>query len=113
MVPPAEVPGIAATITYVIAEHMSPGQVDEALAELPGEPARHHPGRGRRDGAGRAARRRPVLDATLDERLEMLTEAVRTLARGLEGNATGGPRTPPRSPGPLDWPRTCWSAAGR
>jgi hypothetical protein len=86
MVPPVEVPGISATITYVIAEHMSPGQVDEMLAELPANLRSTIWG-------GAAAPERPAAqgpDTTLDERLQTLTEAVRTLARGLEGNATGG-----------------------
>jgi uncharacterized protein (DUF2267 family) len=94
MVPPAEVPGIAATITYVIAEHMSPGQVDEAIAELPaGLRATIRGGAAAAETAGRPPAS-PGPDASLDDRIAMLTEAVRTLARGLEGNATGG-RTDP------------------
>jgi uncharacterized protein (DUF2267 family) len=91
MVPPAEVPGISATITYVIDGHMSPGQVDEALAELPASL--------RATIRGGAAVAEPGVRAaapatTLDERLETLTEAVRALARGLESNTTGGPVDP-------------------
>jgi uncharacterized protein (DUF2267 family) len=93
MVPPVEVPGISATITYVIAEHMSPGQVDEALSELPAAlRATIRGGAAAAESVSQPAS--PGANASIDERLAMLTEAVRTLARSLEGNATGG-RTDP------------------
>jgi uncharacterized protein (DUF2267 family) len=88
MVPPSEVPTLAATVTQVITEHMSPGQVAEALAELPA---------GLRatvqDGAPVTEpieRRRPAVRPSIDDRLAALTEAVRTLARGLEGYPAHG-----------------------
>src|SRR5690606_6095667 len=81
MVPVSEVPAIAATVTHVITEHMSPGQVAEALAELPAglrAPVQ--------DGAPvpeTAEPRRPAAaQPSIDDRLSALTEAVRTLARG-------------------------------
>ncbi|MBX6751810.1 MAG: DUF2267 domain-containing protein [Micromonosporaceae bacterium] len=89
MVPPSEVPAIAATVTHVITDHMSPGQVAEALAELPaglratvqdGAPA----------GEPVEARRAAAVQPSIDDRLSALTEAVRTLARGLEGHPAVG-----------------------
>ncbi len=84
-----EVPALAATTTYVVTEHMSPGQVERTLAELPADlratmrdamPVR--PGdRGRPD---------PAKMATLEERVAALGEAVRTLARGLDDNGAIG-----------------------
>lgn len=95
IVPPAEVPGIASTITHVISEHMSPGQVTEALAELPeglratvrdgvaaGEPAS---GRHRTEGG----------PSSIDDRISALIDAVRTLAHGLEGNRATGQAVDP------------------
>jgi uncharacterized protein (DUF2267 family) len=88
MVPPSEVPALAATVTHVISEHMSPGQVAEALAELPA---------GLRATVQDAApvpepveRPRPTAPPSIDDRLSALTEAVRTLARGLEGHPAAG-----------------------
>jgi uncharacterized protein (DUF2267 family) len=96
MVPTSEVPGLAAAVTQVIAEHMSPGQVAETLAELPAslratvqdgapvaEPA------GATSSVGSVGRHRPE-PASIDDRLAALTEAVRTLARGLEGHRGTG-----------------------
>jgi uncharacterized protein (DUF2267 family) len=92
VVPASEVPGIAATVTHVISEHMSSGQVDEALAELPANLRATI-----RDGAAVAtptepgARHRPESTGTsIDDRISALTEAVRTLARGLEGQHPAG-----------------------
>jgi hypothetical protein len=92
VVPASEVPGIAATVTHVISEHMSSGQVDEALAELPANLRATI-----RDGAAVAtptetgARHRPESAGTsIDDRISALTEAVRTLARGLEGQHPAG-----------------------
>jgi uncharacterized protein (DUF2267 family) len=87
LVAPQEVPAIAASITEVITEHMSPCQVDTALAELPAELRATV-----RDGAAPA---RPVTDGdagaggALDERVTALAEAVRTLARGLKDDGIG------------------------
>jgi uncharacterized protein (DUF2267 family) len=87
LVAPQDVPAIAAAITDVIAEHMSPGQVDTALAELPAELRATV-----RDGAAPA---RPLTEgassaaASLDERVTALAEAVRTLAHGLKDESIG------------------------
>jgi uncharacterized protein (DUF2267 family) len=88
MVPAAAVPGIASAITYVISERMSPGQVAEALAELPAALVATI-----RDGAAVAApaeRPQPTPSASIEDRIAALTEAVRTLARGLEGHRAAG-----------------------
>lgn len=90
MVPAAAVPGIAAAITYVISEHMSPGQVTEALAELPTALRATI-----RDGAAvaePAPRSEPAAPSSIEDRIAALTEAVRTLARGLEGHRAAGER---------------------
>ena len=88
MVPPSEVPALAAAVTHVITEHMSPGQVAEALAELPadlratvqdGAPVREPVEGGR-----------PTAPPSLDDRLSALTDAVRALVRGLEGHPALG-----------------------
>jgi uncharacterized protein (DUF2267 family) len=94
LIPPSDVPSTAATITQVITEHMSAGQVAEALAELPSSLRATI-----RDGAAPAEpgeRPRERGDGTtLDEQLATLTEAVRTLARGLEGERTHGQQADP------------------
>ena len=71
---------------------MSPGQVDEALAELPIQLRETI-----RDGApvaevGERARSMGP-SPSLEERLTSLTEAVRTLARGLDSERSVGQRT--------------------
>src|SRR5690606_19516091 len=85
IVAPSEVPGIAAAVTDVISDHMSPGQVIEARAELPaglratvqyGAPVTQ-----------RVEPRQPAATKpSIDDRLSALTEAVQTLVRGLQGN---------------------------
>lgn len=97
VVPASEVPGISAAVTHVISEHMSSGQVDEALAELPGTLRATI-----RDGAAVAApaetggRHRPEGGGgSIDDRISALTEAVRTLARGLEGHHPAGQAADP------------------
>jgi len=82
-VPDDDVPAIAAAITDVIAGHMSAGQVDTVMAELPADlrgTVRDgiSPGRPARTASGTAAA------ASLDDRVAALGEAVRTLARGLK-----------------------------
>ncbi|MER7001999.1 DUF2267 domain-containing protein [Dactylosporangium sp. NPDC000555] len=82
-----QVPAIAATVTEVIGQHMSPGQLAEATAELPTDlrdlvtGATTAPAR-----PGAAPTRGPAADrvALLEERVGDLTAAVRALARGLE-----------------------------
>jgi uncharacterized protein (DUF2267 family) len=90
-IPLTEVATAAATITDVVANHMSPGQVSEALAALPrdlnavlvGESKTAAP----TDAAGTRAQAHEV---GLQDRVIALTEAVRTLAHGLEdGQLTG------------------------
>jgi hypothetical protein len=94
LIPSAHVPGVAATVTRVIAEHMSPGQVAETLTELPG-----HLRETIRDGAPVAEtgeQARPYGPTpTLDDRVSTLTEAVLALARGLEGEHATGRRSDP------------------
>jgi uncharacterized protein (DUF2267 family) len=87
-VEPRDVPQLAAAVTHVISEHMSPGQVAEALAELPNSLRATV-----QDGAPVPERVEPRPSATtpsIDDRLSALTEAVRTLARALEGDRVPG-----------------------
>ncbi len=90
LIPLTQVATTAATITDVVANHMSPGQVAETVAELPSD-LRAILG----DGSGAAptgASTTPerTQGETLEDRVIALTEAVRTLARGLEnGQLTG------------------------
>ena len=89
-----EVPVTARTITDVLAEHMSPGQLSVTLAELPTDL------RGTIAGSAVAVRRRetpavagaPADDrvARLEQQVVSLTEAVRTLAHGLEDEQLSG-----------------------
>jgi uncharacterized protein (DUF2267 family) len=97
VVPASEVPGMAAAVTHVIAEHMSTGQVDQTLAELPadlratirdGATVTGRVGAGGAEPAGTGGRHRP--ESSIDERISALTEAVRALARGLEGPHPAG-----------------------
>jgi uncharacterized protein (DUF2267 family) len=92
LVPPDEVPGIAAAITDVITRHMSPGQVSEVLAALPGDLRATI-----RDGADPRGElvRSSGPNPTLDERVSALSDAVRTLARGLEDEHVSGQRIDP------------------
>lgn len=89
MVAPSDVPQLAAAVTHVISEHMSPGQVTEALAELPASLRATV-----QDGAPVTERVEPrppaVTMPSIDDRLSALTEAVRTLARALEGHRVPG-----------------------
>lgn len=89
-IPLTQVASTAATITDVVASHMSPGQVAETLAELPRD-LRAVLGEGTTAAPAGATTTRPQQrkDA-LEDRVIALTEAVRTLARGLEdGERTG------------------------
>ncbi|MEV8512774.1 DUF2267 domain-containing protein [Dactylosporangium sp. NPDC051484] len=83
-----QVPAVAATVTEVIGQHMSPGQLAEATAELPTDLRDLVTGATTaptRPGAA-APTRGPAADrvALLEERVGDLTAAVRALARGLE-----------------------------
>jgi uncharacterized protein (DUF2267 family) len=75
----------AGTVARAVRARLSPGQLDEALAQLP-EDLRRVAGGSATPGP-EATRVR--LD-TLDEQVGTLVEAVRTLARGLEGSPTSG-----------------------
>jgi uncharacterized protein (DUF2267 family) len=85
-IPLGQVASTSATITDVVANHMSPGQVAETLAELP---------RDLRAILGEVTTGVPATQAkkqegTLEDRVATLIEAVRTLAHGLEnGQFTG------------------------
>ena len=88
MVTPGDVPQLAAAVTHVLSEHMSPGQVAEALAELPASLRATV-----QDGVpvNERAQPRPAAPSlSIDDRLSALTEAVRTLARALEGHRVPG-----------------------
>jgi uncharacterized protein (DUF2267 family) len=87
-----DVPAAAAAVSDVMTERMSPGQVEEAFAELPvdlratirdGAPVRRKAMSGVSPRGGHA---------TLDEQVAALGEAVRTLARGLEDEHVSGAR---------------------
>jgi uncharacterized protein (DUF2267 family) len=95
---PDEVPSVAAAVTQVVAAHVSPGQLEQALAELPsdlrnpllgnqtrtGSSAEPAPG----PGSGRGAAHHRVV--ALEERVASLTEAVHALAQGLrDAHLTG------------------------
>lgn len=96
-VPASQVSRVAGTITAVIGDHMSPGQLSEAFAELPtdlrgtirGEaPAPSMPSA----GGSREHPAEPADDrmSRLEDQVTGLTEAVRALAHGLEdGQLTG------------------------
>lgn len=92
---PAEVPVTASTITDVLAGHMSPGQLSEALAELPTDLRATIAGAATtvRTAPGTAAAPRAPADdrmTRLEDQVASLTEAVRTLARGLEDGRLAG-----------------------
>jgi uncharacterized protein (DUF2267 family) len=90
-IPLAQVASTAATITDVIANHMSPGQFAETVAELPRDLRAVILG----DGTGPApnvATTTPkrAKGEALEDRVIALTEAVRTLAHGLENGQLSG-----------------------
>jgi uncharacterized protein (DUF2267 family) len=83
----------AATVARALGNRLSPGQLDEALAQIPAElrpllgGPRRQPAPAAPAGEPQATRAR--LDA-LEEQVGNLVEAVRTLARGLEGSPLTG-----------------------
>ena len=92
-IPAIQVPTIAATITEVIADRMSPGQVSETLAELPTDLRATVTGTdpvGRRSAP--ATPPPPAEDRLdlLEDQINSLTEAVRALAHGLQGGQLAG-----------------------
>jgi uncharacterized protein (DUF2267 family) len=92
-IPAVQVPTIAATITEVMADRMSPGQVSETLAELPTDLRATLTGTG---PVGRVATPATPPSAAqdrldlLEDQISSLTEAVRALAHGLEGGQLAG-----------------------
>jgi uncharacterized protein (DUF2267 family) len=94
-IPAVQVPTTAATITEVMADRMSPGQVSETLAELPTDLRATVTGTGT-GWVGRAATPAtpppPAQDRLnlLEDQVSSLTEAVRALAHGLEGGQPAG-----------------------
>ena len=98
-IPAVQVPTTAATITGVIADRMSPGQVSETLAELPTDLRATMTGTGTGSGSGPVRRAAtsvtppaPTHDRMdrLEDQINSLTEAVRALARGVEGGQLAG-----------------------
>jgi uncharacterized protein (DUF2267 family) len=92
-IPAVQVPTTAATITEVIADRMSPGQVSETLAELPIDLRATITGTGpARRAATSATPPSPTQDRMdrLEDQISSLTEAVRALAHGLEGGQLAG-----------------------
>lgn len=89
-IPLDQVASTAATITEVVANHMSPGQVAETVAELPSD-LRATLGVGftaASPGVPTVPTRKQ--GKALEDQVVALTEAVRTLAHGLEnGQLTG------------------------
>lgn len=93
-IPPVQVPIAAATITQTVGDHMSPGQLDQALAELPVDLRTTITGTTEtvRVPVASATRSPAATDRVdrLEDQINSLTEAVRALARGLEdGRLTG------------------------
>jgi uncharacterized protein (DUF2267 family) len=90
---PAQVPATASTITQVIGEHMAPGQLSQALAELPTHLRATVTGTAgipRAATAGEPTRAAQDRIARIEDQVSNLTAAVRALAHGLEeGQITG------------------------
>jgi uncharacterized protein (DUF2267 family) len=99
-IPGRDVPVAAATITNALADHLSPGQLAETLAQLPsdlralitGSEVHRRPERQAMAKTGQGA---PPADrmAHLENQVGTLTEAVRALARGLENGRMSGQDT--------------------
>lgn len=90
LIPLSQVATTAATITDVVANHMSPGQVAETVAELPNDLRAILGDGGSAAPTGASTTPERTRGETLEDRVIALTEAVRTLARGLEdGQLTG------------------------
>lgn len=94
-----DVRAAASAVARALGSRLSPGQLDEALAQIPEELRALIGGSGERAGAGRSAPAAPAstrarLDA-LEDQVGSLVEAVRTLARGLEGSPLSGADSDP------------------
>ena len=103
-IPVDEVRHAAATVAGVAARHLSPGQLDEALAQLP-EPVRTviagpvpeepvgAPARGRAEAARELRERlEPISEriTALEEQVSTVAEALKALAERLEDNPLAG-----------------------
>ena len=103
-IPVDEVRHAAATVAGALATHLSPGQLEEALAQLP-EPVRTviagplpaapaaAPARGRTDTARELRERlEPISEriSALEEQVSTVAEALRALAEGLEDSPLSG-----------------------
>lgn len=97
-IPPVQVPTTAATVTEVIADHMSPGQLAETFGELPVDLRSAMIGAATAQRAGTAIAPAAALApspthdrmARIEDQVGSLTEAVRALAHGLEGGQLAG-----------------------
>ena len=89
-IPLAQVASTAATITEVVANHMSPGHVAETLAELPSDLRAIVGGTATASPTGAPPTPTRERRDTLEDRVSALTEAVRALAHGLEDGHTTG-----------------------
>jgi uncharacterized protein (DUF2267 family) len=92
-IPAVQVPTTAATVTEVMADRMSPGQVRETLAELPTDLRAIVTGTSPAGRAAISAEPSPAAQDRLDlleDQISSLTEAVRALAHGLEGSRPAG-----------------------
>lgn len=87
----AQVPAIAATVTDVVSQHMSPGQLSETLAELPFDLRELVIGSAGVRGSEAFEQAPAATDrvARLESQVGDLTAAVRALARGLEDGRAG------------------------
>lgn len=97
-IPLADVPHAARTVTAALNEHLSPGHLDTALGQLPHalrevmDPSRAPAARqgGQPDRSGGSGDGAPHVESTehrlarLEETVQTLTDALRTLAAGLE-----------------------------
>lgn len=93
-IPAAEVRRAGATVAGALARWLSPGQLDETLAQLPASlraliagGVESGPANARAAGA---AEQPQELLADLEARVDVLTEAVRTLATGFEAEPGAG-----------------------
>jgi uncharacterized protein (DUF2267 family) len=96
-IPAVQVPTTAATITEVMADRMSPGQVNETLAELPTDLRATVTGTGPVGRSATPATPPPAQDRLdlLEDQISSLTEAVRALAHGLQGGQLAGSAVTP------------------
>jgi uncharacterized protein (DUF2267 family) len=92
-IPTVQVPTTAAAITEAMTDRMSPGQVSEALAELPTDLRATIAGAGPLRRAATAGTAPPPTHDRMDrleDQIGSLTEALRALAHSLEGGQLAG-----------------------